>query len=98
MIYPNNVNNLIANKMVIIKKHITSRGNKLEFATFNYPGYPENSITVIDTSCQIERTYTIGSNEILSFEDYNVDNHKERTKITSFEQVISAWINEEIHF
>jgi len=75
--------------MTRIKKHTTSKGNKLEFYQLN-----ENSMVVIDLSCLLERTYTIGKKQILSFDDYDNDG----TIVKDFNQVINAWTNEQIHF
>ena len=75
--------------MTLIKKHTTSKGNKLEFYQLN-----ENSMVVIDLSCIFERTYTIGQKQILSFDDYDNDG----TIVKDFNQVINAWTNEQIHF
>jgi hypothetical protein len=45
----------------------------------------------------MERTYTIGKRNILCFDDYEKESNQ-TTLIESFEQVINAWKNEEIHF
>ena len=81
--------------MKTIKKHTTSQGNELEFCTFDFLG-PE-TLVVRDLSCLKERAYTIGTQNILSFDDYDKE-LKDITMITSFEQVINAWIKEEINF
>lgn len=78
--------------MEILKTHTTSAGNQLEFGTSELA---KNSIIVFDKSCCMERIYTIGANQVLSFEDYEKE---VPTLIVSFEQVINAWVNEEIHF
>lgn len=72
----------------ILRKHKTSKGNELEFCTFD--NLPKNTIVVIDNSCQIQRAYTIGATQELS----NFD----KVLITDFKQVINAWTNEELHF
>lgn len=78
--------------MTTLKKYTTSEGNKLEFVKYN-----EKTLIVIDNSCSMEKSYTIGRPKILSFEDYE-KNKEDRTMIKSFDQVINAWKAEEIHF
>jgi len=80
--------------MNILKKHTTSEGSELEFVTFEHS---PNSIFVIDNSCQMERKYTLGSRNYLSFDDYDKPT-EDITMITDFQQVIDAWCNEEMHF
>ena len=74
--------------MVTLKKYTTSKGNELEFCTFDHQ--PDNTMVVIDNSCQMQRAYTIGATQELS----NFD----EVLITDFNQVINAWTNEELHF
>ena len=74
--------------MKILRKHKTSKGNELEFCTFD--NLPKNTIVVIDNSCQMQRAYTIGSTQEL--------NNFDKVLITDFKQVINAWTNEELHF
>jgi len=79
--------------MKILKRHTTSKGNELKFATFSH--LSKETIIVIDSSCQMQRKYTIGRQGVLSFEYYDTGI---ATMIKNFKQVINAWINEEIHF
>lgn len=78
----------------ILKKHTTSAGNKLEFyVTTSNP----KTLVVRDNSCQIERSYTIGTFRPISFEDQD----KPRDQfplIQSFDQVIKTWTDERVHF
>jgi len=78
--------------MKLLKKHTTSKGNKLEFHQFE-----TTHIIVIDNSCQMERVYRLGDRRALCWDDFG-KRHSKRTEIRSFEQVINAWVNEEIHF
>ena len=72
----------------ILKKHTTSEGNELEFYATDL--LPEKSIVVRDNSCQLERLYTVGKLGALSFDDKQI--------VKSIDDVVNAWINEEIHF
>lgn len=72
----------------ILKKHTTSEGNELEFYVTDL--LPEKSIVVRDNSCQLERLYTVGKLGALSFDD--------KQTVKSIDDVVNAWINEEIHF
>lgn len=81
--------------MKIFSKHTTTKGNKLEFYTTDNLG--KNFIVVRDNSCQMERVYKIGETGILSWEDLDLPVSK-RTLIKNNQQVINAWINEEINF
>ena len=74
--------------MKTLKKYTTSEGNNLVFSTTNL--IKKEHIIVTDNSCQLERTYVIGTKRELS--NYEV------VLIESKSQVINAWINEEIHF
>lgn len=75
--------------MKLLKKHTTSKGNKLEF----YSVTP-NILVVHDASCLMERTYKIGMKGIISFDDYDTGG----TRVDGFNQVINSWVNEQIHF
>jgi hypothetical protein len=77
-----------------IKTHTTSKGNELEFYTISYC---PKSIFVLDKSCQLERRYIIGRNQLLCWDDYD-KSIGDYTTIVSFDQVIDAWVNEKIHF
>jgi hypothetical protein len=74
--------------MKTLKKHTTSEGNELEFYTTDL--LPTRSVVVRDNSCQIERLYTVGRIQSLSFD--------EPEQIKSVAQVIRAWTTEQIHF
>ena len=78
--------------MILLKKHTTSKGNNLEFYQLD-----ESTIVVIDNSCVMERVYDLGFTGTLCWDDYDKP-RSERTKTRSFEQVVNAWVNEEIHF
>ena len=71
-----------------IKKHTTSKGNALEF--YRTCLMTKDQIVVRDTSCQMERLYTIGQVQELS--DF------EQVEITSIKQVMDAWISESLWF
>tara|TARA_R110000787_G_scaffold197306_1_gene308642 strand:+ start:7816 stop:8043 length:228 start_codon:yes stop_codon:yes gene_type:complete len=75
--------------MKLLKKHTTTKGNKLEFYSLT-----PKTMFVHDASCLMERTYTIGIKGIISFDDYDTGG----TKIENFNQVISSWVGEQIHF
>lgn len=75
--------------MATLKKITTSRGNELEFATYDFLG--NDSVVVHDKSCQMERRYTVGMNGEL-------DTGEDKVIITSFAQVIDAWENERVWF
>ena len=75
--------------MKLLKKHTTTKGNKLEF----YSVTP-NIMFVHDTSCLMERTYKIGMKGFITFDDYDAGG----TKVENFNQVINSWVNEQIHF
>ena len=74
--------------MKTLKKHTTSKGNELEFYITDL--LPTGSVVVRDNSCQIERLYTVGRTQSLSFD--------EPEQIKSVAQVIRAWTTEQIHF
>ena len=74
--------------MTTLKKYTTTTGNKLVFSTTNL--IDKEHVIVTDNSCQLERTYIIGTKRELSNYDIML--------IESKEQVINAWVNEEIHF
>jgi len=75
--------------MKTIKTFTTHRGNEIEVNQFDHLG--EDVIVICDTSCQRERAYILGDlGELEQGED--------KTKITSFEQVIYAWENEKVWF
>jgi len=74
--------------MKTLKKHTTSAGNKLQFYTTDL--LPAGSVVVRDNSCQMERLYTVGRTQSLSF--------NEPEQIKSVAQVIRAWTTEQIHF
>ena len=74
--------------MKTLKKHTTSKGNELQFYTTDL--LPTRSVVVRDNSCQIERLYTVGRTQSLSFDDPE--------QIKSVAQVIRAWTTEQIHF
>jgi len=74
--------------MKTLKKHTTSKGNELQFYTTDL--LPTRSVVVRDNSCQIERLYTVGRIQSLSFD--------EPEQIKSVAQVIRAWTAEQIHF
>lgn len=74
--------------MKTLKKHTTSKGNELQFYTTDL--LPTRSVVVRDNSCQIERLYTVGRTQSLSFD--------EPEQIKSVAQVIRAWTTEQIHF
>jgi hypothetical protein len=71
-----------------LKRHITSRGNELEF--YKTDLLPPRSVIVRDDSCQMERLYTVGRVQSLSFDEPEL--------IKSIAQVIRAWTTEKIHF
>lgn len=75
--------------VTILRKHATSEGNKLEFYTTDYLG--ANALVVRDESCQMERTYRIGTTNELEL-------CEEPELIISFEQVIHAWTSEQVRF
>ena len=79
--------------MKLLKKHTTSKGNELEFFT-DFSHLNHDQMVVIDNSCQLQRTYTIGRKAILCFDDYDTGGQI----VKSFKQVIDCWINEKIHF
>lgn len=74
--------------MKTLKKYTTSEGNRLEFYTTDL--LPARSVVVRDNSCQLERLYTVGRIQSLSFD--------EPEQIKSIAQVIRAWTTEQIHF
>jgi hypothetical protein len=74
----------------LIKKANGKWNNSLEF----YEN-PNGSLSVVDTDCQMERVYIIGTTRYLG--EYENDNIKSET-ITSFEQVINAWSNGKVWF
>ena len=74
--------------MTTLKTHTTSKGNKLKFQTTFLIEVPH--VIVVDESCQLERTYIVGKEKELT--NYEV------IEITSVDQVINAWVNEELHF
>ena len=78
--------------MKLFKKHTTSKGNKLEFYQLD-----EDTMLVIDNSCAMEMIYELGTTGDLCWGDYDKV-RSEKTEIRSFNQVVSAWVNEEIHF
>lgn len=78
--------------MTLIKTHTTSRGNKLEFYQLS-----EDTMLVIDNSCELVRIYELGTTGELCWDDYDKV-RSEKTEIRSFNQVVKAWTNEQIHF
>jgi hypothetical protein len=74
--------------MRTLKKHTTSEGNELKFYTTDL--LPARSVVVRDSSCQMERLYTVGRTQSLSFDEPEL--------IKSVAQVIRAWTEEQIHF
>lgn len=78
--------------MKTLAKFKTSQGNEIEIYTTSIIG--EKGCVVFDKSCQLERTYWIGKDAYLTWEQ--LENGYE--KIKSISQVIEAWKNEQIHF
>tara|TARA_B100001287_G_scaffold264841_1_gene257116 strand:- start:416 stop:640 length:225 start_codon:yes stop_codon:yes gene_type:complete len=74
--------------MKVLAKFTTSKGNKIEI--YKTP----NGCVVSDRSCQLERTYILGQETYLNWEQLESGYKKVRT----ISQVINAWKNEEIHF
>jgi len=75
-----------------LAKFTTSRGNEIEIYTTNI--LAKKACVVFDRSCQIERTYRIGKNAFLNWDQF--ENGYQPVK--SIQDVIDAWKNEEIHF
>ena len=78
--------------MKTLAKFTTSQGNEIEIYTTSIIG--DRGCVVLDRSCQLERTYWIGKEAHLTWEQ--LENGYE--KIKSISQVIKAWKNEQIHF
>lgn len=78
--------------MKTIAKFTTSKGNEIEIYTTSIIG--NDGCVVFDKSCLLERTYFIGSDAYLSWEQFE-NGYK---KVESIKQVVDAWRNEEIHF
>jgi len=74
--------------MKTLAKFTTSKGNEIEIYKINY------GCIVSDKSCQLERTYILGKEAYLNWEQ--LENGYKKVKTIS--QVINAWKNEEIHF
>lgn len=76
----------------IISRYTSSRGNKLIFSTGYLHKGDVKHVVVTDTSCALERCYYIGNiSRKLNHEESPIE-------VTSIEQVIKAWTNEEVHF
>jgi hypothetical protein len=80
-----------------LKTITTSKGNIIEFLTFENMYGKDNHVLVSDTSCLKERLYVIGQPNILSWDDYDKENDN-RQIVESIEQIITIWENEELHF
>jgi len=78
--------------MKTIAKFKTSKGNEIQIYTTSLIG--ENGCVVFDKSCLIERTYLVGQNAYLNWEQFE----NGYQKVKSIKQVVNAWKNEEIHF
>jgi hypothetical protein len=74
--------------MKTLAKFTTSKGNEIEI--YKIP----KGCVVSDKSCQLERTYLIGKDAYLNWEQLQNGYEKVRT----ISQVINAWKNEDIHF
>jgi hypothetical protein len=78
-----------------IAEFTTSKGNEIEIYTIvENNDSPIKSCIVFDKSCLLERTYWIGKDAYLNWEQ--LENGYKPVK--SIQQVVDAWRNEEIHF
>jgi hypothetical protein len=67
--------------------------NEIEVYTTNFLMETKSCI-VFDRSCILERKYTIGKDAFLNWDQFE----KGYKPLKSFQEVIDAWKNREIHF
>ena len=77
---------------ITIAKFTTSKGNEIEIYTTSILG--KDGCVVFDKSCLIERTYWVGKDDYLNWDQFE----NGYQKVKSIQSVVDAWKNEDIHF